>query len=89
MKLHQELAKKDIMGRPPRGGRGLKHQSYVAVACRRSRPPRGGRGLKHGLRALRALEHPSPPTRGAWIETMTGATMRPVAGVAPHAGGVD
>ena len=89
MKLHQELAKKDIMGRPPRGGRGLKHQSYVDPACCLSSPPTRGAWIETrlptGLPALLV----SPPTRGAWIETMTGATMRPVAGVAPHAGGVD
>ena len=58
------------MGRPPRGGRGLKHRIHqlqrTGLACR---PPRGGRGLKPQHRVRRGSAPASPSARGAWIET--------------------
>ena len=52
------LADKELNGRPPRGGRGLKSAKRNAGdQQRKSRPPRGGRGLKFEKHRRRALRH--------------------------------
>ena len=58
-----------VLGRPPRGGRGLKLGQPSHLTMLFGRPPRGGRGLKHDHLEKLSEMHKSPPTRGAWIET--------------------
>ena len=57
-----------IVGRTPRGVRGLKSELPDGVTAIPGRTPRGVRGLKStggGLNRAVDLSHPS---RGAWIE---------------------
>ena len=89
MKYGGAVKRLKILGRPPRGGRGLKSVCLINCVKEVSRPPRGGRGLKC-FGSLYRVELPeSPPSRGAWIEIGLSLEGLPVLDVAPLAGGVD
>ena len=58
-----------LLGRPPRGGRGLKYHDLAQfLAILGVAPPRGGRGLK--FQALVQVRDAVgvAPLAGAWIE---------------------
>ena len=65
----KDIHHKRILGRPLRGGRGLKQEEVKAGIIRARRPLRGGRGLKPVTDYGDVYLGESPPAWGAWIET--------------------
>ena len=58
----------DTVGRPPRGGRGLKSGEFVSVATTALSPPSRGAWIEITVCRQPLSMSRSPPSRGAWIE---------------------
>ena len=78
------------LGRPPRGGRGLKLLTMgILLIGGASRPPRGGRGLKSASQSIQPYYFGRPPRGGRGLKCYRLYDGSGYQYVAPLAGGVD
>ena len=78
---------KQLISRPPHGGRGLKFPAFDFKIGDDRRPPHGGRGLKYFQSFDKTLNTWSPSPRRAWMEIIAIVIMSIViVGRPPHGG---
>ena len=78
-----------FLGRPPRGGRGLKYREDTDTPTPSQSPPSRGAWIEIDMVLFVKRTAQSPPSRGAWIEIDMVCSVSFRKDVAPLAGGVD